>query len=243
VSPKADKGTPGKGSEDAREQALLSTARALQFDLDDLRDAEGHRVHDGDPYELRAEVSEAWISAALKDSEARSTGMGTLAGSITQQADGTVLLRASFNCFIGVGCARCLADSQLDAGGELCLTYVPEGQQFGAGSVEGEDGLELTAEALDEMTYRGRTLDLAATIREQLLLSIPMKPLCARGEDCRGLCGRCGNDLNQVDPEVQNCPKCGRALVEGVEDIDDDEPKAPSAWQAALSKFASEDEE
>jgi uncharacterized protein len=152
-------------------------------------------------------------------------------------------LRAEFNCLIGVACARCLGDAELDSGGQLCLTYVPEGKQFGATGDDGEDGLELTPDALDEMTYRGRKLDLADTIREQLLLAIPMKPLCLRGEDCRGLCGRCGKDLNEVDPDAANCPKCGRALVEGAEDIESDEPKAPSAWQAALSKFASDDDD
>jgi uncharacterized protein len=222
---------------------LVATARALQFDLDDLRDDEGHRLRGDEPFALKAELSEAWISAALADSEARFCGVGVLTGSITQQGDGTVLLRATVDCPIGVACARCLGDSQLEAGGDLTLTFVPEGQQFGADGGEGPDGLELTSDALDEMTYRGRTLDLAETLREQLLLAIPMKPLCERGDSCRGLCGRCGRDLNQVDLDIENCPGCGLALVEGVQDLEDAAPKAPNAWQAALRKFGSDEPE
>ncbi len=43
--------------------------------------------------------------------------------------------------------------------------------------------------------YTGDHLELAPMLREQLILVSPMHPLC--GEDCRGLCGRCGKDLNE----------------------------------------------
>jgi len=39
---------------------------------------------------------------------------------------------------------------------------------------------------------------IAATLQlvEQIILAIPMRPLCGRGEDCKGLCAECGADLN-----------------------------------------------
>lgn len=43
--------------------------------------------------------------------------------------------------------------------------------------------------------HDGRQLDLAEAAREALLLELPMAPHCR--EDCRGLCPRCGADLNQ----------------------------------------------
>jgi uncharacterized protein len=33
-------------------------------------------------------------------------------------------------------------------------------------------------------------------MREQFYLALPMKPLCR--DDCRGLCGVCGTNLNHV---------------------------------------------
>jgi len=36
-----------------------------------------------------------------------------------------------------------------------------------------------------------------AAVRESLILSIPMKPLC--GESCRGLCPVCGGNLNETE--------------------------------------------
>lgn len=43
--------------------------------------------------------------------------------------------------------------------------------------------------------YVGDHLELAPMLREQLILASPMHPLCA--EECRGLCARCGKDLNE----------------------------------------------
>ena len=37
-------------------------------------------------------------------------------------------------------------------------------------------------------------MDLEAIIREQIILMVPLKPLCR--EDCRGLCPNCGANLN-----------------------------------------------
>ena len=55
-------------------------------------------------------------------------------------------------------------------------------------------------EALDDggdehmMWYEGEEVDLSPPLRERLLLALPTLPLCR--DDCRGLCARCGADLN-----------------------------------------------
>lgn len=50
--------------------------------------------------------------------------------------------------------------------------------------------------------FDGRRLDLTEDAREALLLEVPMAPHCR--EDCRGLCPRCGSDLNDGPCE---CPQ------------------------------------
>ena len=59
--------------------------------------------------------------------------------------------------------------------------------------------LKLTEEeriaALDEQPYvQGYNLDVDQLVRDELLLNLPMKVLCA--EDCKGICNRCGANLN-----------------------------------------------
>jgi len=44
-------------------------------------------------------------------------------------------------------------------------------------------------------------VSFAASVRESLILAVPMKPLCE--DDCQGLCQRCGTNLNRASCE---CP-------------------------------------
>jgi len=44
--------------------------------------------------------------------------------------------------------------------------------------------------------HDGRTLELGPCVREALVLSLPIKPLCS--EDCKGLCPICGVNLNET---------------------------------------------
>jgi uncharacterized protein len=62
--------------------------------------------------------------------------------------------------------------------------------------------------------YEGDEIDLAPLIQDQILLSIPPKAVCR--EDCRGLCQRCGHNLNlgtcpcaesNIDPRLESLKK------------------------------------
>lgn len=57
-----------------------------------------------------------------------------------------------------------------------------------------DEEAELEAADLDESYLGGDVVDLMELVREQLLLALPHKPLCRA--DCRGLCPRCGVELN-----------------------------------------------
>jgi uncharacterized protein len=53
---------------------------------------------------------------------------------------------------------------------------------------------QLDAEDMDVSVFEGETLDLAEVVREQILLFLPEQVFCSG--DCRGLCPKCGIDLN-----------------------------------------------
>lgn len=56
------------------------------------------------------------------------------------------------------------------------------------------DEIELDDADLDTDYYPSEGLDLRSVLAEQVLLDLPMKPLC--GDDCLGLCAQCGKNLN-----------------------------------------------
>ena len=54
---------------------------------------------------------------------------------------------------------------------------------------------ELEEEPDDQYQYQGNQLELAPMLREHVILSAPMQPLCS--DDCLGLCARCRKNLNE----------------------------------------------
>jgi uncharacterized protein len=56
---------------------------------------------------------------------------------------------------------------------------------------------EISVDEVGLYFYSGETIDLGEFVREQILLSLPMVPLC--NTKCRGLCIVCGQDRNITD--------------------------------------------
>ena len=85
-------------------------------------------------------------------------------------------------------CGRCLKYFSLDMDRQFDFVLVPDPAKSGRRTEElGRADLGLSYYSTEE-------IDLSPLITEQVLLALPTRPLCA--EDCRGLCGGCGADLN-----------------------------------------------
>jgi len=101
-------------------------------------------------------------------------------------------------------CARCLDEFHFPLDSALALVLVPASIMDAPGGAVREEEIGLAS-------YDGDEIDLAPLIEEQTLLALPTRPLCS--EDCRGLCPRCGTNLN-VDPCACPAPAAdGRLAV------------------------------
>jgi uncharacterized protein len=98
--------------------------------------------------------------------------------------DGTV--DAALRC----RCARCASEFQRQVAARFNLSYLPQPR----GIRENEE-MELKYEEMEIGFYDGVRLDVDLMVMEQIELSLPMKFVCR--DDCRGLCYRCGKDLNE----------------------------------------------
>jgi uncharacterized protein len=92
-----------------------------------------------------------------------------------------------------LACGRCLARYDLPLAIPFTLTYARDLPPVAAE----EDGaeIELSAEEMGLIPFSGEEFDLSETIQEQVILALPLQPLCR--ETCRGLCPQCGADLNE----------------------------------------------
>lgn len=96
-------------------------------------------------------------------------------------------------------CGRCLAPFIYPIAVEFALTYTG-GRAGDAESGEAE-AVEQDAGESGLIYFQGEEIDLTEGIQEQVILSFPLRPLCR--DTCRGLCARCGADLNH---ERCRCP-------------------------------------
>lgn len=92
-------------------------------------------------------------------------------------------LRLRYSVRLDGPCMRCLED----AGRAPTEVDAREIDQPGGGE-------DLTSPYLD-----GTSLDVAAWARDALVLALPAAIVC--GEDCRGLCAVCGENLNEAGPD------------------------------------------
>jgi uncharacterized protein len=109
-----------------------------------------------------------------------------------------IRLRGAYQGDFEVACARCLEPVQTPLKGQFDLIFRPIGVDHGAtdhsiGASETEIGY-----------YEKDSLALEDVVREQVLLSLPARTLCR--PDCKGLCPRCGLDLNSESCTCDTAP-------------------------------------
>ena len=98
-----------------------------------------------------------------------------------------VFMEGTASTTMDVPCCRCLEPTRMPVGCSFKYTFVPLPSHP-------QEDWELRADDLDFAYYEEDTIDLDALIFEQIILQVPIKPLCT--ETCKGLCPHCGIDLN-----------------------------------------------
>lgn len=103
----------------------------------------------------------------------------------------------------GEKCHRCLVDTENKINTRLSGRLVDSREDFE--EIENEDD-----EDENVLYYENSNLNLDEYIIEQVILSLPMKTICK--EDCKGLCSKCGINLNlskcdcvhyDIDPRLE----------------------------------------
>lgn len=144
---------------------------------------------------------DAWFKGCFKDSEIPDFVLDKVeVDCLITKTAGTIFIKGVLSAQINICCSRCLEKTNLPIGSDFAYTLMP---------VKNETNreLELTPDDLEISYYQGDFIDLTPVICEQIILQIPIKALCK--EDCKGLCQRCGMNLN-----VSPC-NCKPDVVDG----------------------------
>lgn len=125
---------------------------------------------------------------AIESADAAVVGLVT--GEVRfQRANQGILAMGTFHTRLRLQCARCLDDVERDLDDQFSEMYYP--------TIDILSGLPLARVNTDQgfTIDAHHHLDLTEAIRQQIILDLPMQPLCRA--DCAGLCPICGGNRNE----------------------------------------------
>ncbi|HCR03829.1 MAG TPA: hypothetical protein DIU18_01430 [Gemmatimonadetes bacterium] len=107
---------------------------------------------------------------------------------VTEAQSGEIVARGEMVCSLASECRCCLDPMTVTLREEVTLIFAPQDTLDGTGDGE-----------IRVLPSDTREVDLAESIREEVILAAPTYVLCR--PNCRGLCVRCGADLNETTCE------------------------------------------
>lgn len=134
--------------------------------------------------DYRFEVRAPWIRGVLEDHEAKATDRDGKLEVRASKSGTDVVVHGTLDASLNVPCARCLEPFDIAIHSDLSVLYVP-GSKVKDAEEKGEVEYTLEDAEADTLPYDGETVVLDDLVRDELLLGIPMIPLCS--DDCPGM--------------------------------------------------------
>lgn len=106
-----------------------------------------------------------------------------------------VVVEGHFAVGVEMTCNRCLKQYMTELRSHFNLTYTRELTI----EIESRDAgdTELQSEEIGLIVFESDFIDLRDALQSEIVMAVPMKPLC--DGNCKGLCPKCGADLNRGD--------------------------------------------
>jgi len=108
----------------------------------------------------------------------------------------TIIVKGILRSEIEIQCCKCLEPFSCKIDASFREEFLPYSHQAISSKKM------MSPEDLDIFFYENDTIDLKEICRQLCLVSIPLMPLCK--ENCKGLCGSCGENLNISECSCNN---------------------------------------
>ena len=110
-----------------------------------------------------------------------------------------IVVDGRFKTPVRFTCVRCLSEFETDLTADFKLTYTRKTESSDRKPDAAE--MALNSDEIGLLSFSGLHIDLRPALQEELIMALPMRPLCQ--PSCKGLCPRCGANLNQGDCECR----------------------------------------
>jgi len=131
-------------------------------------------------------------SVATDSREFRLDDGAMLKGRLEASKGRAYRLKGSLSARARVTCVRCLEIFDFPVCEVLDLSYLPQSDNV---ALDEQQDRSLDEEEMAVSFYRDDAIDLGHLVWEQIVLSLPMKPVCR--PECQGLCPECGTNRNR----------------------------------------------
>jgi uncharacterized protein len=142
--------------------------------------------------QIKPEGSEFHFSESAEELEISTVGVkfpSAIETDLTATLTGDeIIFQGEAYTEVEIECSRCLENFDLPIEARL---------QFVVQMIDSAQELSSEDEDFEVIPKTQTTLDISQRVREGILLTLPLKPLCS--EDCKGLCPMCGINLNEND--------------------------------------------
>jgi uncharacterized protein len=99
-----------------------------------------------------------------------------------------VWVKGPVQAALSLTCARCVEEFAFSIESELDIEILPKASASTASEVE------LQTDEMNLYYFEGEEIDLDPYVFEEVMLNLPIKPLCS--DACKGICPSCGRNLN-----------------------------------------------
>jgi len=160
--------------------------------------------------DYRLSVRAPWIRGALEGHEATATAKDGLLAVRGSKSGPDVVVHGTLDATLRVPCARCLEPFDTEIHSDISVIYVP-GSKVKEASADGEVEYTLEDAEADTLPYDGDTVVLDDLVRDELLLGVPMIPLCSEG--CPGMSPAPETDAKALSQEKPIDPRLAPLLA------------------------------
>lgn len=182
--------------------------------------------------DYRFPVRQAWLRGILEGTELEAGAEEGIVEVRASKSGTDVVIHGHLRAAVVTACARCLGDAKVVVDGPLSVLMVPgkKGVKAGPKAVSAkaepkkgadnaekgdktkkksraaeEEELEFSPDEADVAPYDGDTVVLDDVVKDEILLEIPMIPLCS--EDCQGISPPAESlpaveEDNRIDPRL-----------------------------------------
>jgi uncharacterized protein len=149
-------------------------------------------------------IRPSWIRGILEGHEATAGSKDGALAVRASKSGNDVVVHGKLHADLRVPCARCLEPFDLPIQAEISVLYTPA-TRVKTPETAADEEYEFSSDEADTLPYDGETVVVDDLLKDELLLAIPMIPLCS--EACPGMSPAPGSDAGAepakgIDPRL-----------------------------------------